>query len=47
MKLYAEIDLHSNNSYLAISNEKDQRHYKKRLPNQGDVILRDIFTPRN
>lgn len=39
MKLYAGIDLHSTNSYLGISDEDGRRHYKKRLPNQGEVIL--------
>jgi len=42
MKLYAGIDLHSNNSYLAISDEKDQRQYKKRLPNQETAILSEL-----
>jgi len=42
MKLYAGIDLHSNNSYLAISDEEDNRRYKKRLPNQADVILAEL-----
>jgi transposase len=42
MKLYAGIDLHSNNSLLGISNEEDQRLYKKRLPNRGDVILTEL-----
>jgi transposase len=42
MKLYAGIDLHSNNSYLAIGDEEDKRHYKKRLPNQADVILAEL-----
>ncbi|MBU0676348.1 MAG: IS110 family transposase [Proteobacteria bacterium] len=47
MQLYAGIDLHSNNSYLAISDEEDNRHYKKRLPNQADVILAELETYRN
>ena len=47
MKLYAGIDLHSNNSLLAISDEEDKRHYKKRLPNQADVILADLEPYRN
>lgn len=41
-KLYAGIDLHSNNSYLAIINEGDRRQYQKRLPNQSDVILAEL-----
>ncbi|MCK4838494.1 MAG: IS110 family transposase, partial [Desulfobulbaceae bacterium] len=39
---YAGIDLHSNNSLLAISDEEDKRYYKKRLPNQSDVILAEL-----
>ena len=39
MKLYAGIDLHSNNNYLAISDEEDRRLYQKRLLNQPEVIL--------
>lgn len=42
MKLYAGIDLHSNNSYLGISDEEDRRYYTKRLPNRGDVILAEL-----
>ena len=47
MKLYAAIDLHSNNSLLGISDEDDKRHYKKRLPNQADVILAKLEPHRN
>lgn len=47
MKLYAGIDLHSNNSYLGISDEEGRRQYKKRLPNQGDVILAELEPYRN
>jgi len=42
MQLYAGIDLHSNNSFLGISDEEDRRHYKKRLPNQVDIILAEL-----
>lgn len=42
MELYAGIDLHSNNNYLGISDEKDRRLYKRRLPNRGDVILSEL-----
>ncbi len=42
MKLYAGIDLHSNNSYLGICDDEDKRHYKKRLPNQADIILAEL-----
>ena len=37
--LYAGIDLHSNNSVLVISNEKDVVLYEKRLKNDLDGIL--------
>jgi len=33
MKAYAGIDLHSTNNYIGIINDKDQRLFKKRLPN--------------
>ena len=42
MRLYAGIDLHSNNSLLGISDEDDKRRHKKRLPNQADLILAEL-----
>ena len=42
MEAYAGIDLHSNNSYLAIIDREDKRLYQKRLPNQADVILTEL-----
>lgn len=42
MKLYAGIDLHSNNSYVAISDENDKVIYKKRLANDADLILKGL-----
>jgi transposase len=39
MKLYAGIDLHSNNNYLAVSDEEDRRLFQKRLLNRPEVIL--------
>ncbi len=39
MRTYAGIDLHSTNNYIGIINDKDQRLFKKRLPNDLDVIL--------
>jgi transposase len=42
MKLYTGIDLHSNNNYLAIIDENDNRIYKRKLPNQPDVILAEL-----
>lgn len=42
MKLYAGIDLHSNNCHLAIADQNDQRILHKRLPNQTDVVLAEL-----
>ncbi len=39
MKLYAAIDLHSNNSVLVILDEKDRVLYERRLPNDLRLIL--------
>ncbi len=39
MKLYGGIDLHSNNSVVAVTDEQDQVVYRKRLPNELDTIL--------
>lgn len=39
MKLYAAIDLHSNNNYLAIINEDDGIVFKRRLVNDLSVVL--------
>jgi len=39
MGVYAGIDLHSTNNYIGIINDTDQRLFKKRLPNDLDVIL--------
>jgi transposase len=39
MKLYAAIDLHSNNSVLVIIDENDRVVYEKRLPNELSVIV--------
>jgi hypothetical protein len=33
MKLYGAIDLHSNNSFTVVLDEKDRVIYQKRLPN--------------
>lgn len=38
MKLYGAVDLHSNNSYVAISDEKDNVIRHKRLPNDLNQI---------
>lgn len=44
VKLYAGIDLHSNNSYLAILDESDKVIYQKRLANDLATII-EILTP--
>ena len=41
MKLYAGIDLHSNNSVVVVLDENDREVYRKRLPN--DLTWRHIF----
>ena len=46
MKLYAAIDLHSNNSVLVISDEQDRVVYERRLPNDLQVILAQLVTHR-
>ncbi|MDH5202889.1 MAG: IS110 family transposase [Nitrospirota bacterium] len=38
MRLYAAFDLHSSNSYLGISDEKGERIFKKKLPNDPAKI---------
>ncbi len=39
MKVYAGIDLHSNNNYIGVIDEQDQRLYRKKLPNKIEVVL--------
>ena len=39
MKLYGGIDLHSNNSVVALSDVDDHVVYRQRLPNDAEVIL--------
>lgn len=39
MRVYAGIDLHSTNSYVGVSDGQDRRLFKRRLPNDLDVIL--------
>ena len=39
MKLYAGIDLHSNNSVIAVIDEQDRVVFQKRLPNELERIL--------
>ncbi len=42
MKLYAGIDLHSNNSVIDLLDEKDKVVYNKRLPNDLPTILSEL-----
>ncbi|MBI2386433.1 MAG: IS110 family transposase [Elusimicrobia bacterium] len=42
MKLYAAIDLHSNNSVLVILDERDRVIYERRLPNELPAILNEL-----
>ena len=46
MKLYAGIDLHSNNSVLVILDEHDQIVYEQRLPNELPTILAQLAPHR-
>lgn len=39
MKLYAGVDLHSNNNYLGIINNKEKKIFKKKLSNNLDEIV--------
>ena len=42
MKLYCGIDLHSNNSYIVLLDEKDTIVYQKRLSNDLALILQEL-----
>jgi transposase len=42
MKLYGGIDLHSNNSVVALLDETDTVRYRQRLPNDLNVILGEL-----
>ncbi len=44
MTLYGGIDLHSNNSVVALSDETDRLVYRKRLPNDVQTIV-DALAP--
>lgn len=46
MKLYAGIDLHSNNSYVVVSDENDRCLYHKRLGNDLSIILSALLPYR-
>lgn len=40
--LYAGIDLHANNNYLGISDEENQKIFKKKIPNDLDTVLHNL-----
>ena len=42
MKLYAGVDLHSNNNYLGIMDKKEKKVYKKKLPNDLSEVLKAL-----
>ena len=42
MKIYCGIDLHSNNSVVALTDENDQVVYQRRLRNELELILNEI-----
>lgn len=42
MKLYAGVDLHSNNNYLGIIDRKEKVVFKKKLPNELSMILEEL-----
>ena len=42
MRLYAGIDLHSNNNFIGVIDEEDRRLFQKRLPNRLEEILRAL-----
>ena len=39
MAVYAGIDLHSTNSYVAVIDGEGKKAYNKKLPNDGAVLL--------
>lgn len=47
MVYYGAIDLHSNNCYLGIIDENEQRIYKRKLPNDLNYILSEIEPYQN
>jgi len=42
MKLYGGIDLHSNNSVVVLLDEEDKVVYRRRLPNDIEVVLQEL-----
>jgi transposase len=47
MKLYTSFDLHSNNSYLGIKDENGKRVFRKKLPNDPEIILNVLKPYKN
>jgi len=47
MRLYSAFDLHSSNSYLGIIDETGKRVFKKKLPNDPEVILDSLVPFKN
>ncbi len=39
MQLYAGIDLHANNNFVAVIDESGKRVFKKKIPNEAEIIL--------
>lgn len=47
MKIYAGIDLHSNNNLMALINQDNKAVYKKRLPNELTAVLEALKPYQN
>jgi transposase len=47
MRLYSEFDLHLSNRYLGIIEETGKRVFKKKLPNDPEVILDSLVPLKN
>jgi transposase len=47
MNLYGGIDLHSNNSYIAVIDENEKVVYQKRIANDSDLILQALAPYQN
>lgn len=42
MKLYAAFDLHASSNYLAVIDENGKRFFKKKMPNEPEIILESL-----
>ncbi len=47
MKLYTGLGLHSTSAYLGIEDENGKRTFKKKLPNDREVILETLDPYKN